>query len=98
MARALPLHPRPQADQSTESALTLALGDLAASRSCDPEHLDDALHLLVSLRLELHQRIADTVRAARAAGLSWRELGILLGTSHQAAQARYDSPEEPDTT
>lgn len=35
------------------------------------------------------QQLLDTVIAARMAGVSWQRIGVILGTSAQAAQQRY---------
>ncbi|MDQ3501347.1 MAG: hypothetical protein M3488_10350 [Actinomycetota bacterium] len=40
-------------------------------------------------RLRSERQTADAVIAERAAGISWRKIGEILGTSAQAAQQRY---------
>lgn len=40
--------------------------------------------------------LANTVRNARDAGLSWAAIGELLGVSRQAAQQRFGQPEATD--
>jgi hypothetical protein len=40
-------------------------------------------------RAHSERQIIDAVIAARSAGISWARIGVLLGTSAQAAQQRY---------
>jgi len=40
-------------------------------------------------RLRSERQTADAVIAERAAGISWRKIGEILGTPAQAAQQRY---------
>jgi len=40
-------------------------------------------------RARSERQIVDAVTAARTAGISWKKIGELLGTSAQAAQQRY---------
>lgn len=40
-------------------------------------------------RAYAERELTEAVRAARRSGISWRELGSLLGTSGQSAQRRY---------
>jgi hypothetical protein len=47
------------------------------------------LQRAVVARARCEQQLIDSVRGARAAGLSWQRIGALLGTSAQAAQQRY---------
>jgi DNA-directed RNA polymerase specialized sigma24 family protein len=39
-------------------------------------------------------RYADAVRSARTVGLSWREIGRVLGVSQQALHRRFSGPTE----
>ncbi len=39
--------------------------------------------------LGTEQQLLEAVAKARVGGLSWRKIGVLLGTSAQAAQQRY---------
>lgn len=51
-----------------------------------------ALHQLEALvreRERLDAEIDDAVAAARRAGHSWNSIGLMLGTSKQAAQQRF---------
>ncbi len=48
-----------------------------------------ALRRAVLARAEAERQLMEAVRAARADGASWAEIGVLLGTSAQAAQQRY---------
>jgi len=47
------------------------------------------LQRAVVTRARSEQQLLDAVITARAAGLSWQKIGIILGTSAQAAQQRY---------
>ena len=47
------------------------------------------LQRAVVARARSEQQLLDAVITARAAGLSWQKIGIILGTSTQAAQQRY---------
>ena len=40
-------------------------------------------------RARSERQIVDAVVRARSAGISWKEIGKVLGTSAQAAQQRY---------
>ena len=40
-------------------------------------------------RARAEQQVGEAVTTARAAGMSWKQVGAALGTSAQAAQARY---------
>lgn len=60
----------------------------------DPANVRDAqpLHALrdaVTDRAATERRIAETVTAAREAGVSWSAIGGMLGTSGEAARKRY---------
>ena len=48
-----------------------------------------ALREAVTAREAAEQAIAVAVNAARAHGVSWATIGILLGTSGEAVQQRY---------
>ena len=47
------------------------------------------LQRAVLARARCEQQLVDAVARARAAGLSWQRVGLMLGTSAQAAQQRY---------
>lgn len=61
----------------------------------DPDHADELpveeylLQRAVVTRARSERQLIDTVINARNAGLSWKKIGTLLGTSAQAAQQRY---------
>lgn len=62
----------------------------------DPQAGDeDRVSALTQVRLaalkraEVEKNILDTVRAARAAGAQWRDIGNAVGTSGEAARQRY---------
>lgn len=40
-------------------------------------------------RARSERQIADAIVGARSAGMSWKAIGAILGTSAQAAQQRY---------
>ncbi|MCZ6504511.1 MAG: hypothetical protein O6834_00815 [Actinobacteria bacterium] len=47
------------------------------------------LERAVLTRARSERQIVDAVVAARAAGISWKKIGEIFGTSAQAAQQRY---------
>jgi hypothetical protein len=47
------------------------------------------LNRAVAARARSERQIIEAVAAARGAGIAWRRIGELLGTSAQAAQQRY---------
>ncbi len=47
------------------------------------------LQCAVVARARSEQQLIETVAKARSAGISWLKIGILVGTSAQAAQQRY---------
>ena len=47
------------------------------------------LERAVLTRARSGRQIVDAVVAARAAGISWKKIGEIFGTSAQAAQQRY---------
>ena len=49
----------------------------------------DLLDSLANYEAQISMRIEDAVQQARREGLSWSEVGALLGVSKQAAQQRY---------
>ena len=61
----------------------------------DPEHAVEIpveeylLQRAVVARARSEQQLIDAVTKARSAGLPWQKIGLLLGTSAQAAQQRY---------
>lgn len=61
----------------------------------DPEQAQEIspeeylLQRAVIERARSEQHIIDAVIGARRAGMSWLSIGVLLGTSAQAAQQRY---------
>jgi hypothetical protein len=50
------------------------------------------IHWAVLARATAEQAVVDAVMDARAAGLSWREIGASLGTSGEAARQKYGEP------
>lgn len=59
--------------------------DQANERSVDEYMLERA----VIARAATEAELARAVVAARAAGVTWRRIGSIVGTSAQAAQQRY---------
>jgi hypothetical protein len=49
------------------------------------------LQRAVVARAHTEHQLLDAVSNARAAGLSWQKIGVLLGTSAQAAQQKYSA-------
>ena len=47
------------------------------------------IETLVRKRAELDAEVAEAVAHARAEGHSWNAIGLMLGTSKQAAQQRF---------
>lgn len=78
-----------------EQALAAArqcIEQLRAARDLDADDLAAQLHLAASLAGAFETLVAQRVAAAVAGGLSWAEIGDLLGTTKQAAHARFSSP------
>lgn len=48
-----------------------------------------AIAVAARLRASAEQEVADAVAAARADGASWNAIGMMLGTSGEAARQRY---------
>ena len=76
----------------------LARSDELADRfeSYDPAPQDrttvsptTALWLAATHRATAERELADAVAAARRAGIPWKEIGSLVGTSGEAARQRY---------
>jgi hypothetical protein len=70
------------------------------SDSFDRNSLRDAqvlreLSRAVQERAAAELRVADAVAVARATGASWSSVGLMLGTSGEAARQRYGSPAQP---
>lgn len=61
----------------------------AGERVADSDEFE--LAELVSLRDDLEQAIRVAVQGQRSVGRSWAYIGDALGTTRQAAQARYAS-------
>jgi hypothetical protein len=61
----------------------------------DPEEAKEVpveeylLQRAVVARARSEQQLLEAVARARAKGLSWKKIGVLIGTSAQAAQQRY---------
>jgi hypothetical protein len=61
----------------------------------DPEEAKEVpveeymLQRAVVARARSEQQLLEAVARARANGLSWKKIGVLIGTSAQAAQQRY---------
>ena len=50
-----------------------------------------AVKLAAFRRAAAEKELAEAIHAAREAHLSWRELGVAIGTSGEAARQRYAS-------
>lgn len=61
----------------------------------DEDELDPGavalLRTAVAERSEAERHMIEAVRRARAAGLSWKAIGSVVGTSGEAARQRYAS-------
>lgn len=67
----------------------LAGGSLDTASSADFEHLIDAASVVAD---ESGESLRRWVHAGKHAGLSWADIGSVLGISRQAAQQRFSSP------
>jgi len=63
--------------------------DLDADQTEETPVEEYLLQRAVVARARSEQQLLDAVITARAAGLSWQKIGIILGTSTQAAQQCY---------
>jgi hypothetical protein len=52
---------------------------------------------IVEKRADLEAELYLAVTAARAAGMSWRQIGPALGTTWRAAQYRFARASEPES-
>jgi len=87
-------HVGPALDHDTADVLADALAVLA-QRHTPAYCLDDpavAVHLLASLRGQIQVALPAAVTRAREHGLSWAEIGDLLGITRAAACNRYGRP------
>ena len=81
--------PAPLTDDAS-LVLTEAVDSLARART--PYWLGDTgvhLHALASLLAQAHALLPDAVHDARDQGLSWTEIGTLLGITSDTAARRY---------
>jgi hypothetical protein len=82
--------PAPRIDPDSAAVLAEAIEALAAIRT--PYWLGDTgvhLHALTSLHAHAERLLPDAVAQARDQGLTWHEIGQLLGVSATAAARRY---------
>jgi len=82
--------PAPRIDSDSAAVLAEAIDALAAIRT--PYWLGDAgvhLHALTSLLAQGRRQLPEAVAQARDQGLTWHEIGQLLGASAKAAARRY---------
>lgn len=63
--------------------------DLDPADAADVDVPEYVLRRAVIVRARTERQVADAVRAARDAGVSWSRIGKELGVSAQAAQQRY---------
>lgn len=89
--RARPVAPVVDLPPVVPVAGQLALGDSGASSPAEWTSADGlaALARLVRRRQDLERELAREVAAAVAAGVSYADLGRVLGVSRQAARQRY---------
>lgn len=63
----------------------------------EPHPEDESRITPLTVRMAAYKRaaaereLAETIRGARDAGISWREIGDAVGTSGEAARQRYGS-------
>jgi hypothetical protein len=62
-----------------------SLGD-----ALDPVHILD-LRSAVQLRADGERALLEAVRAAKRAGYSWAAIGMIIGTTGEAARQRYSA-------
>jgi hypothetical protein len=82
--------PAPRIDADSAAILTEAIDALAAIRT--PYWLGDSgvhLHALTSLHAHAQKLLPDAVAQARDQGLTWHEIGQLLGITAATAAHRY---------
>lgn len=77
-------------DHSDELAKRFESYEPAANDERDPEAFA-AVRRAVDSRAQAERSIIEAVARARASGYSWRTIGLLLGTSGEAARQRYGS-------
>ena len=59
----------------------------------DPEAYT-ALRQAALARAEAERSVQQAVQDARAAGFSWRSIGVVVGTSGEAARQRYSARQD----
>jgi hypothetical protein len=82
--------PAPRTDPDSATILTEAIDALASLRT--PYWLGDSgvrLHALTSLLEQARRQLPDAVAHARDQGLTWHEIGQLLGITATAAARHY---------
>ena len=87
----------PSTGKDSAKALDEAIASLASARRLRAGFGDATveLHLLSSLIAESERRLPHLVAAAREQGLSWAEIGDLLGTTRAAAWQRFGQRPAP---
>jgi hypothetical protein len=79
-------------------ALGLAWHDSAFARF-EGDRKEEYARMIVAAHIiadESRQTLGDWIDAGRRAGMSWVEVGALLGISKQAAQQRFGGPRDED--
>ncbi len=82
--------PAPRTDSDSATIMTEAIDALASLRT--PYWLGDAgvhLHALTSLLEQARRQLPEAIAQAREQGLTWHEIGQLLGITATAAARRY---------
>ncbi|RRD50164.1 hypothetical protein [Arachnia propionica] len=64
----------------------------------DTAHPEEGLRAVASLRLLVESLEFQQVEAALRAGLSWAQIGDLLGVSRQAVHKKYNKRIDPSIT
>lgn len=82
-------------DAAAESAVDSALSLLARERNYTLEWPTCELALLTSLAGAVAARVPQVVARCRQEGLSWTEIGDLVGTTKQSARSRFSATPGP---
>lgn len=78
--------------------LTTMESNELANTASDTTHPAEGLRAVASLRLLVESLEFQQVEAALRAGLSWAQIGDLLGVSRQAVHKKYNRRIDPSIT
>jgi hypothetical protein len=85
----------PRTDFNTYFVLDRAIIDLADRRFMNVVEPRLQLHLLASLAAQAETWVTEQVAVARDSGVTWRDIGALLGLGAAVARQRYAPPTKP---